>query len=277
MDFMSMLFYFMIYSFVGWVIEVAYHAVTMGKVVNRGFLNGPICPVYGVGVSLVLVVMQGLARQNIETSNPLVLFAVGIVLATLAELVAGFLLDKLFHARWWDYSNEKFNLNGYICLSFSIVWGLAIAFVLRVVQPVVAGLVAKIPPVAGYIILAVLYIVFVIDIILTTLSVLKFNKQLEQMSDLRNAILKVSDGMSEVIASGTIRTVSKLDESKEKVEERRAELEIKLEALRKDMTLHAFYGRGRILKAFPHLKHRQYGEIYEWLKSRLDHEKGDPE
>ena len=207
MDFMSMLFYFMIYSFVGWVIEVAYHAVTMGKVVNRGFLNGPICPVYGVGVSLVLVVMQGLARQNIETSNPLVLFAVGIVLATLAELVAGFLLDKLFHARWWDYSNEKFNLNGYICLSFSIVWGLAIAFVLRVVQPVVAGLVAKIPPVAGYIILAVLYIVFVIDIILTTLSVLKFNKQLEQMSDLRNAILKVSNGMSEVIASGAIRTL----------------------------------------------------------------------
>ena len=258
MDFRSMLFYFMIYSFAGWVIEVAYHAVTMGKVVNRGFLNGPICPVYGVG-------------------NPLVLFAVGIVLATLAELVAGFLLDKLFHARWWDYSNEKFNLNGYICLSFSIVWGLAIAFVLRVVQPVVAGLVAKIPPVAGYIILAVLYIVFVIDIILTTLSVLKFNKQLEQMSDLRNAILKVSDGMSEVIASGTIRTVSKFDESKEKVEERRAELEIKLEALRKDMTLHAFYGRGRILKAFPHLKHRRYGEIYEWLKSRLDREKGDPE
>jgi uncharacterized membrane protein len=107
--------------------------------------------------------------------------------------------------------------------------------------------------------------------------VLKFNKQLEQMSDLRNAILKVSDEMSEVIASGTIRTVSKFDESKEKVEERRAELEIKLEALRKDMTLHAFYGRGRILKAFPHLKHRRYGEIYEWLKSRLDREKGDPE
>ncbi len=258
----------MIYSFVGWVVEVAYHAVTLGKVVNRGFLNGPICPVYGVGVVLVLTVMQLLGDRNVETSNPLVMFGVGIVLATLAELVAGFLLDKLFHARWWDYSKEKFNLNGYICLSFSIIWGLAIAFVLRVIQPLFAGFVDHIPVTAGCVILAVLYGVLIADIILTTLAVLKFNKELERMSQLREAILKVSDGMSEMIGGGTLKTIAKLDEGKIRAEEHKAELEKKLAGLRNDITRHKIYGRGRIIRAFPDMKHRKYGDILEWIKER---------
>ena len=272
MNLVAMLFYFLIYSFLGWVVEVAYHAVTMGKVVNRGFLNGPVCPVYGVGVTLVLLTIWALGNRDIETSNPLVLFVIGIVLATGAELVAGFLLDKLFHARWWDYSNEKFNLNGYICLSFSIIWGLAIAFVLRVIQPVIAHLVSLIPLNIGYIVLVVIYSVFVTDIILTTLAVLKFNKQLEHLAHLKNAILAVSDGMSEVIGTGTIKTMARIDEKKEivedRVEERKAEFESKLGELRNDVNSHALFGRGRILRAFPRMHHHEYGEIIELLRKR---------
>ena len=263
-----MLYYFMIYSFLGWVIEVSYHAVTLGKVVNRGFLNGPICPVYGVGVSLVLLTVQGLGRRNIETSNPLVLFIIGIVLATGAELIAGYLLDKLFHARWWDYSKEKFNLGGYICLSFSLIWGLAIAFVLRVIQPVIALGVSRIPMTFAYISLTIFYIVFIVDIVLTTMSVLKLNKQLEQVANLKSALLLVSDNMSEVIGNETIKAMSVINDTKEKSTEKRAELERKLEDLKNDFTRHTLFGKGRLLRALPEIHHKKYDEIIRWIKER---------
>ena len=100
------------------------------KIVNRGFLNGPICPVYGSGVLMVLIVLFLVgsilgAKTTVDTSHPMILFAIGIVFASLIEFLAGFILDKLFHARWWDYSDRKFNINGYICLEFSMIWGVS--------------------------------------------------------------------------------------------------------------------------------------------------------
>ena len=130
------------------MIEVSYHAVTLGKVINRGFLNGPVCPVYGCGVLMVLSVLYIIGKifgidTDVANSNVLLLFVVGIVFATLVELMAGFALDRLFHTRWWNYNDRKYNLNGYICLEFSIIWGLAIAFVLRVIQPGIEDLVGN--------------------------------------------------------------------------------------------------------------------------------------
>ena len=108
----EMLWFFAIYSVIGWIIEVAYHAVTMGKVINRGFLNCPLCPVYGSGVLMVFAVLGLLGKilgtgSNVESLSAWILFGVGIVFATLVEFIAGFLLDKLFHARWWDYRDRK--------------------------------------------------------------------------------------------------------------------------------------------------------------------------
>ena len=182
----EVLWLFMIYSLLGWGIEVVYHAVTLGAVVNRGFLNGPVCPVYGCGVICVLGVIKKAGESmgysgNIETASPAVLFVVGITFATAVELIAGAALDKLFHARWWDYSREKFNYKGYICLRFSIIWGLIIAFVLRVIHPGIQSIVGLIPAGIGLIVLIIIYIVFVTDIILTTLAVLKLNKQLDAL------------------------------------------------------------------------------------------------
>lgn len=97
--------YFLLYSFLGWVIEVIYHAVTQGKIVNRGFLNGPVCPVYGFGMLVVFmlgnVVSSGTnAASGASQLSPLLLFLFGMLLATGVELAAGWLLDRLFHTRW---------------------------------------------------------------------------------------------------------------------------------------------------------------------------------
>ncbi len=122
--------FFLIYSFIGWVTEVVYHAVTLGKIMNRGFLNGPVCPVYGFGMTAVLFVFS-----LVSVDNPFIVFLIGVILTTLIELIAGWALYTFFHARWWDYSSMPLNLNGYICPAFSIIWGLAVLAVVRIAHP----------------------------------------------------------------------------------------------------------------------------------------------
>lgn len=283
---LNILWYFMIYSIIGWMIEVSFHAVTMGKVINRGFLNGPLCPVYGSGVLMVLMVVDMCGEwfgfeTDLTKASTIELFIIGIIFATLIELIAGFLLDQMFHARWWDYRDRRFNLNGYICLEFSIIWGLAIAFVLRVVQPVIETFVSSVPVKISVIILAVMYGVFVIDLILTVLTVLKLNKQLEKLSEMEKAILKLSDGMSEIIGTGTIKTVEKISDTHEKTEqykeELKGELRDKVEKTKDELEesykrikiiirYHRIFGMGRLVSALAKSGHRRYQEILDRIR-----------
>ena len=274
----EVLWLFMIYSLLGWGIEVVYHAVTLGAVVNRGFLNGPVCPVYGCGVICVLGVIKKAGESmgysgNIETASPAVLFVVGITFATAVELIAGAALDKLFHARWWDYSREKFNFKGYICLRFSIIWGLIIAFVLRVIHPGIQSIVGLIPAGIGLIVLIIIYIVFVTDIILTTLAVLKLNKQLDALDELQKSILLISEGMSEVIGTGTIKTVEKLETGKEiakgEYEQKKQKLEELLAHIEKSIMYNKMFGIGRLFRAFPDMKHSKYQDIIDQIKNMI--------
>ncbi len=287
------LWYFMIYAVVGWMIEVSYHAVRLGKVVNRGFLNGPLCPVYGCGVLMVLSVLNVLGNAfgvetDLEKASPLLLFAVGIIFATLIELIAGFLLDKLFHARWWDYRDRKFNLNGYICLEFSIIWGLCIAFVLRVIQPFFDRIIDLIPVLAGQIMLTFMYLVFAADLIITVMTILKLNKQLERMKNMENAILKLSDGMSEVIADSTLKTMDRIEEGKQRSEVRKEEIRASLEDarekhaearekhrqaleaqydhLKKQLMYHKLFGTGMLLNNYSEHGHSRYQDIISKIR-----------
>lgn len=282
----NILWYFMIYSIIGWMIEVSYHAVTMGKVVNRGFLNGPLCPVYGSGVLMVLMVVELCGswfgfETDLSKAKVIELFIIGIIFATLIELIAGFLLDQLFHARWWDYRDRRFNLNGYICLEFSIYWGLGIAFVLRVIQPVIAKVVSSIPVKISWLILGFCYAIFTIDIILTVLTVLKLNRQLEKMRDMEAAINKLSDGMSEIIGTGTIKTIEKLSESqdkveqakdeikediRDKVEQARADLEESYKRLRLMIRYQRIFGMGRILTSISKKSNKMYQDILDRIR-----------
>ena len=279
----EMLWYFMIYSVIGWMIEVCYQAVTRGEVINRGFLNGPLCPVYGSGVLMVLMVVDLCGfwfgfETNLSKASTVELFIIGIIFATLIELVAGFLLDRLFHARWWDYRDRRFNLNGYICLEFSIYWGLGIAFVLRVIQPVFEGAVHKIPVKIGIIILIVCYFIFTIDIIITVLTVLKLNKQLNKMRDMELAIQKLSDGMSEIIGNSTLKTVEKINDSHDKVEQHKAELKEKMDNAKADLEdsykhlrllirYQRIFGMGRVIKSLSKRSNKMYQDILDKLRN----------
>ena len=136
--------FFLIYSCLGWCLEVIYAAVSTGQLVNRGFLNGPVCPIYGFGMIIVLFTLSPLA------DNLLLLYLGGVILPSVLELVGGWALYKLYHTRWWDYSDFPFNIGGYICLEFSLLWGVGTVVVMKAVHPVIAGFVEMVPQMVGF-------------------------------------------------------------------------------------------------------------------------------
>ena len=122
---------FLTYSFLGWVCETVYCSIGQRKFVNRGFLNGPLCPVYGFGAMAVLFFLRPV-RENL-----LVLYLSGVLVTSVIEYITGFLLEKLFATKWWDYSTYRFNIHGRVCLRNSLMFGVLSVIAARVIDPVV--------------------------------------------------------------------------------------------------------------------------------------------
>ena len=170
-----LLWLFFIYAFLGWCTEVSYAALKSGRFVNRGFLNGPVCPVYGFGMVIVLWVLEPLR------GNLLLLFLGSVALTSLLEWLTGFALERLFHQRWWDYSQEPFNLGGYICLRFSAAWGLACLFVVKLVHPSVLWCIRTIPHPVGVGLLILFSVTMAVDLAATERTIARINSQLSQL------------------------------------------------------------------------------------------------
>ncbi|MCQ2527597.1 MAG: putative ABC transporter permease [Saccharofermentans sp.] len=276
--------YFILYSFIGWIIEVVFHAVKLGKIMNRGFLNGPVCPVYGFGMVAVLSVYNSIGIDNI-----VVIFIEGIILTTSIELLAGFILDKAFHARWWNYSNVPLNLNGYICLRFSIIWGVAVAFVLKLFNPTLYAFTIKlIKPRIGWPILAFLIITFIVDTVVTALTLIGLNKQLNELDNISKRLHVVSDKLTQDIGEGSINAAQKIQtaqikyslakaELKQDIEE--SELEVRNQLLKRSneikrkITSNKHFGSGRLINVFPNATHNQHSEFFNELKARIHNDK----
>ncbi len=210
--------FFLMYSFLGWVVEVVYHAVSMGIIVNRGFLNGPVCPIYGFGMLAILLLLDPFM------SNSFLIFLGGMAVTTLIELVGGFLLNKIFHMRWWDYSKEPFNFGGYICLKFSIFWGLGTVFILKIVHPFIRLNVHIFDCMPGYVLTVLLYAVFLADCVITVLTITKLNRDLEGLNRLGEEMRRISDGLTENIGEGAIEANTRLQEGQLQAALARAEL-----------------------------------------------------
>lgn len=218
--------YFLIYACLGWVMEVVFHVVSVGKIINRGFLIGPVCPIYGVGMIGVLTLFTPLSDY------PLLLYGGSILFATLVELIGGFVLYKLFHLRWWDYSDEPFNLGGYICLRFSIAWGICIIFVLKIIHPIIELNVYILDCLPGYILVGFFYFVFVVDLVLTVLSITNLNKDLKRLNTLAAEMRKSSDTLTDKIGHATIEMEVKVQEGRVQAALAKAESRDKLEELK---------------------------------------------
>ena len=200
--------YFLIYSCIGWCLEVIYAAATTGQLVNRGFLNGPVCPIYGFGMIIVLFALTPLQHSI------LLLYIGGVILPSALELVGGWALYKLYHTRWWDYSDFPFNIGGYICLEFCLLWGVGTLVVMRIVHPVVADLVALIPPFVGVILMCFLYAVYAVDVVATAIAASALADTLDTMEQLGDSIHAVSDAMTQLLGTTAMDVDQKMDESR---------------------------------------------------------------
>ena len=283
---------FFIYAFLGWCTEVSYAALMTGKFVNRGFLNGPVCPVYGFGVVVVLSCLAPL-----EDNLPL-LFLGSVVLTSALEWLTGFVLEKLFHQRWWDYSDQPFNLSGYICLRFSIAWGFACLFVVKLLHPTVLLFIRLIPKPVGVVLLALMGMVMAVDLTATVSAIIKLNRRLEQIDELAAKIKEASNEFGENLAERVLDAAEKgadwkedmdelafrlaerraeladqREEWEQRKEEQRAQVRRQLEEWRTSMSElmgRESFGHRRLLKAFPRLRSIDHSGALERLRRRAE-------
>jgi len=276
-------------------VEVIYAALKEGKFINRGFLNGPLCPIYGFGVIAVVNFLKPV--QN----NLFFLFFGSVFIASAIELTAGFVLEKIFCQKWWDYSEVPFNIGGYICPLFSMMWGIACLVIANQIHPLIVNMSVHIPEPASLIILLILSIVLVIDLVATVNTILRINKKLEHIEDLSLLIRKSTDELGENLASGVIALSAKKDELEELAEYKKKEVAEKITQAKKTVELnniarkqkleealqhrektHAelkkanreileavIFGQRRLLKAFPNIKSTLHNEALEKLKDYI--------
>jgi uncharacterized membrane protein len=280
----NMLWCFFIYAVLGWCIEVIYAAGKTGEFVNRGFLNGPYCPIYGIGVILVIYLLAPVA-------NNLFYLFIGSVLVTSAlELIVGFLLEQIFQQKWWDYSEMPFNIGGYICLLFSLRWGLACLILVDRIHPVIYSSIQLIPPSLSKGLLLIFSSILIIDFMATVNLILKLNKKLKIVNGIALKIRESSDNVGGNIAHSAIVIVRRKDNLKvrykAKIENFAADiLEMKethkkalayrkqvfseLYRANKELLVKTPFGYKRLLKAFPRLKILDHKEVLEKLRNTV--------
>lgn len=299
------LLYFFVYGFLGWCTEVGFAAFKTHHFVNRGFLNGPICPIYGVGVTAVITILTP------YKSDIIVLYILSVVLVTVLEGVTGWAMDKIFHNKWWDYSDMPLNIGGYVCLLFSIVWGFACLFIIYFIQPLVHDLLAFIPTIVGIILIIILGITLIADLYVTASTIFKFNRRLAAMEKIAAEMHEISEQIGQEIFEKTIRAMDRQEASKEKLatatdefkekmqdtasglkektqgtafelkeralDARERSQEISEELRSRIASLHTRYHEStdkpgrisrRLMNAFPKMESRQYKESLEVLKKR---------
>lgn len=175
--------YFFFYSAVGWLFESTYCSLGERKLINRGFLTGPMCPIYGTGALVMAILLYNPFRDK-----PLLVFFLGMLFCDIVEYITSFLMEKLFNARWWDYKNELFNIKGRICFKHTLYWGIAATFFVKTVHPIVLSMFAKIPQ--NYIIpiTSAVLAVFVVDVIFAVIRAVGLIKLKNKMKELKDLI-----------------------------------------------------------------------------------------
>ena len=219
---------FISYSIIGWTIEVIGKLYELHRFINRGFLIGPYCPIYGYGGLLITLLLQK------YVDDPLIVFILGVVICSILEYLTSYFMEKIFKARWWDYSQRKFNINGRICLNTMIPFGLLGLLMVYAVNPFLLGIYSKIPYNVLTIITIFILVIYITD---NVVSVFALNKvkgvgvllekdNTEEMSKRVKELLASIDWRQRRLINafpsakdfGTIR--ENLDKAKNKIEEK---------------------------------------------------------
>lgn len=180
--------YFIIYSFLGWSIEVIDKFIEFKRFINRGFLIGPLCPIYGFGTLFILLINKN------NTTDILSVFLKSILICSTLEYITSYILEKVYNAKWWDYSRKKFNLNGRICLETMIPFGILGSLVVYIINPFIVFIIDKIPNIILNTISITIFILFTIDLLFSLITTYKIKNNIKSNKDeteqIRKEVLK---------------------------------------------------------------------------------------
>ena len=242
---------FIVYSVIGWAYESLLCSIVERKLINRGFLNGPYCPIYGFGALLDIICLGSF-------SDPLEIFLLGALLNCTLEYWTSFIMEKLFNARWWDYSDKKFNINGRVCLIGAIVFGLFCVLLIKVINPVVIAYINAMPKLILNIVVILFLIGYAIDNIITFSAAAKFEDKLRELKE-----------VLEEKRESVVKTVSSYrEEAIEKIKSYVPETPI-YKAFTKALSMQ----NKRIIKAFPRLKSIKYNDVLAELREFVNRKK----
>lgn len=283
---------FLLYSFFGWIYESCLVSIKKKSLVNRGFLNGPIIPIYGAGAVLICIILDPVSK------NLLLVFLGGMVLATTLEFVTSYVMEKLFHAKWWDYSNYRYNVQGRICPLVSLFWGALSVFMTVFLKPISNSLIHRIPRRIGGILAIILMLIIVADLVLTVISTLNLNQKLTNMRKLReefaiymekSKLFASKEELRKKLENGNIAEFLenlriRLEESKSSKDHsgRYAEIDEKIRSWKENYTTHSDHIhiiQRRLLKAFPNMKstNNEYmlKDLRRYLHEKLENKKNN--
>lgn len=281
----------MVYSFLGWCGEMVYCSIGQRRLCEkRGFLNGPLCPIYGHGAIVVLLCLGG------GCASPVLTFLLGAVLTSIVEYVTSYAMEKLFHMRWWDYSRYRFHINGRVCLLNSTLFGLASVFLCHAANPPIADRLARLfSGGAGVPLALVLLAVYLADIVLSVRSAIQIGDRLaklhavqeelaQKLEQLRSEQQQAAEAqrqrLEEAVASArqsaeqrAAETVQSVQTRLESLSDLGGEFTIRLEAVKSEaqQKLHALCGsqdffERRLLRSFPTLHSPLHGDSLKKLR-----------
>lgn len=229
LSFYDIVIYFVLFAIAWYICEVIFAAIVLGKFVNRGFLNGPWCPIYGFGVVIVAICLKPLSKSL------LVLFIGSVLLTSVLEYFTGYILEKVFDQKWWDYSDEKFNLGGYICLKFSLLWGVACTAVVKLVLPAVDAVIRVVPHFVGLIVTGVIVAVMLIDLTATVVTIMGIKKKIRLIDSTVAKLKAGTEDMGGFISKETLVVKDKYEEIAKTAGEKKAEFAGKRDAFAKSV------------------------------------------
>ena len=243
---LKILTYFLIYSFLGWCIESIYKSILEKKLINSGFLFGPICPIYGFGAIIMYVFLEDISNK------PILTFCLGFVVLSLWEYVVGVFLEKVFHTKYWDYSNYKFNLQGRVCLLNSIFWGILGMLFIDVINPIVTSMLYKIDNNIIQYVDIIGYIILIADMTISIINNFSITEKLKYVDELN---ISIKEKLEEIKTKGISTEIG------ESLQDALEELKIKRDAI----VQNSYERILRLKRAFPTLKSEQ---ITNFLKNR---------
>ena len=226
---------FFIYSFLGWLMESVGDTIKKRKFVNRGFLIGPYCPIYGAGVLLITIL---LAKYN---DDIWITFFMSLLICGTLEYATSYIMEKIFKARWWDYSNRKFNINGRICLETLIPFGIAGTFIIYIANPFLLKYINMLPDLALHIFTVIFLALYITDMIISCKIILNLK---EMSKEFKDNTIEISDKVKKIIrkkyrlyrrlvhAFPRIKEnvlYNRWDEMKKRIEESKQEIAIKID------------------------------------------------